>query len=55
MVEHPFRGIKRQLDYVKTRFRGLAKNTAPLVTLFARSNLRIARKHLLTHAGEMRP
>jgi IS5 family transposase len=55
MDEHPFLGIKRQLDYVKTRFRGLTKNTAQLVTLFTRSNLRIARKHLLTHAGEMRP
>lgn len=27
-VEHPFRVIKRQFGYVKTRFRGLAKNTA---------------------------
>lgn len=26
-VEHPFRVIKRQFGYVKTRFRGLAKNT----------------------------
>lgn len=38
-VEHPFRVIKRQFGYVKTRFRGLAKNTAQLVTLFALSNL----------------
>lgn len=29
-VEHPFRVIKRQFGYVKTRFRGLAKNTAQL-------------------------
>jgi IS5 family transposase len=34
-VEHPFRVIKRQFGYVKTRFHGLAKNTAQLVTLFA--------------------
>ena len=27
-VEHPFRVIKRQFGYVKTRFCGLAKNTA---------------------------
>ncbi|GGU69452.1 hypothetical protein GCM10009504_28230 [Pseudomonas laurentiana] len=27
-VEYPFRVIKRQLGYVKTRFRGLTKNTA---------------------------
>ncbi|QJQ11444.1 IS5 family transposase [Pseudomonas putida] len=38
-VEHPFRVIKRQFGYVKTRFRGLAKNTAQLTTLFALSNL----------------
>ena len=31
-VEHPFRVIKRQFGYVKVRFRGLAKNTAQLVT-----------------------
>jgi IS5 family transposase len=53
-VEHPFRVIKRQFGYVKTRLRGLAKNTAQLVTLFALSNLWMARKHLLTHAGEVR-
>ncbi|HIE3913296.1 TPA: IS5/IS1182 family transposase, partial [Pseudomonas aeruginosa] len=40
--------------YVKTRFRGLAKNTAQLVTLFALSNLWMARRHLLTNAGEVR-
>ncbi|MDD0972840.1 IS5 family transposase [Pseudomonas fontis] len=53
-VEHPFRVIKRQFGYVKTRFRGLAKNTAQLVTLFALSNLWMARRHLLSHAGEVR-
>lgn len=52
-VEHPFRVIKRQFGYVKTRFRGLAKNTAQLVTLFALSNLWMARRHLL-NAGEAR-
>lgn len=54
-VEHPFRVIKRQFGYVKTRFRGLAKNTAQLVTLFALSNLWMARRYLLTNAGEVRP
>ena len=54
-VEHPFRVIKRQFGYVKTRFRGLTKNTAQLVTLFALSNLWMARKHLLSNAGEVRP
>ncbi|MGB3002362.1 MAG: IS5 family transposase [Pseudomonas aeruginosa] len=52
-VEHPFRVIKRQFGYVKTRFRGLAKNTAQLMTLFALSNLWMARRHLM-NAGEVR-
>lgn len=38
-----------------TRFRGLMKNTAQRVTLFALSNLWMARRHLLTNAGEVRP
>lgn len=49
--EHPFRVIKRQFGYVKARFRGLAKNTAQLVTLFALSNLWMARRNLLTNVG----
>ncbi|MDO9616451.1 MAG: IS5 family transposase [Pseudomonas sp.] len=53
-VEHPFRVIKRQFGYMKTRFRGLAKNTAQLVTLFALSNLWMARRHLLANTGEVR-
>ena len=53
-VEHPFRVIKRQFGYTKVRFRGLVKNTAQLVSLFALSNLWMARQHLLTNAGEVR-
>lgn len=53
-VEHPFRVIKRQFGYTKVRFRGLAKNTARLVTLFALSNLWTARRQLLANAGEVR-
>ncbi|EGH26640.1 ISPsy2, transposase, partial [Pseudomonas amygdali pv. mori str. 301020] len=34
--------------------RGLAKNTAQMVTLFALSNLWMARRHLLVSAGEVR-
>ena len=45
-VEHPFRVIKRQFDHVKVRYRGLAKNTAQLHTLFALSNLWMVRRHL---------
>ena len=53
-VEHPLRVIKRQFGYTKVRFRGLVKNTAQLVSLFALSNLWMARQHLLTNAGEVR-
>ncbi|WP_437884673.1 IS5 family transposase [Pseudomonas sp. LRF_L74] len=53
-VEHPFRVLKRQFGYSKVRFRGLAKNAAQLVTLFALSNLWMARRQLLTRAGEVR-
>ena len=38
-VEHPFRVIKRQFGFVKVRYKGLKKNAAQLVTLFALSNL----------------
>lgn len=46
-VEHPFRVIKRQFGYTKVRYRGLAKNTAQLTTLFALSNLWMSRKRVL--------
>ena len=49
-VEHPFRVIKRQFGHIKVRYRGLAKNTAQLVTLFALSNLWMVRKRLLNAA-----
>jgi transposase, IS5 family len=45
-VEHPFRVIKRQFGHVKVRYRGLAKNTAQLHTLFALANLWMVRKRL---------
>ena len=53
-VEHPFRVIKRQFGLTKVRFKGLAKNTAHVVTLFALSNLWMARKKLITMMGEVR-
>jgi transposase, IS5 family len=49
-VEHPFRVVKRQFGYVKVKYRGLAKNTANLMTLFALSNLWMARRALLREA-----
>ncbi len=53
-VEHPFRVIKRQFGLVKVRFRGLAKNTAHVVTLFALSNLWMVRKQLMAMTGVVR-
>ena len=54
-VEHPFRVVKRQFGHVKVRYRGLKKNTAQLVTLFALSNLWMARRALLALDGQLRP
>jgi IS5 family transposase len=45
-VEHPFRVLKRQFGHAKVRYRGLAKNTAQLHTLFALANLWMARRKL---------
>lgn len=50
-VEHPFRVVKRQFGYVKVRYRGLKKNTAQLVTLFALSNLWMVRGKLMGVRG----
>ena len=46
-VEHPFRVIKRQFGQLKVRYRGLMKNTRQLHTLFALSNLWMARQRIL--------
>ena len=45
-VEHPFRVIKCQFGFTKVRYKGLAKNTAQLVTLFALSKLWMARHRM---------
>jgi len=50
-VEHPFRVIKCQFGFTKVRYKGLAKNTAQLITLFALSNVWMARRHLLGARG----
>jgi IS5 family transposase len=55
IVEHPFRVVKRQFGFVKVRYRGLAKNTGQIVTLFALANLWLARKRLLPLFGDVRP
>jgi IS5 family transposase len=53
-VEHPFRVIKCQFGLTKVRFKGLAKNTAHVITLFALSNLWMARKKLMEMMGVVR-
>jgi IS5 family transposase len=51
LVEHPFHILKNLFRHRKTRYRGLAKNTAQLHSLFALANLFIARRPLLSPAG----
>ncbi|RQW18358.1 IS5 family transposase [Rhodobacteraceae bacterium CH30] len=46
-VEHPFHIIKNRFGLKKARYRGLAKNTAQMMTLFALANLMIAKRRLL--------
>jgi len=50
-VEHPFRVLKRQFGFTKVRYRGLAKNTAQIVTLCTLSNLWMVRRQLLEAHG----
>ena len=49
-VEHPFHIVKNLFRHKKLRYRGLAKNTAQLHTLFALANLVIVKKILLAQA-----
>ena len=41
-VEHPFHIVKKLFRHRKVRYRGLAKNTAQLFTLFGFANLVLA-------------
>lgn len=54
-VEHAFRVIKRQFGYQNVRYKALVKNTAQILTLFALSKLWMARRSLLTLAGDVLP
>ncbi|WP_157378131.1 transposase, partial [Burkholderia ubonensis] len=45
-VEHPFHVVKNLFRHRKVRYRGLARNTAQLFSLFALANLVIARNRL---------
>ena len=46
-VEHPFHVVKNLFRHRKTRYRGLAKNTAQLFALFGFANLVLAKRALL--------
>ena len=49
-VEHPFRVIKQQFGFQKTRLRGLAKNSCKINVLAALTNLFLARRRLIAVA-----
>ena len=51
-VEHPFHIIKNRFGLKKVRYRGLAKNTAQLMTLFGLANLMIAKRRLLAFSAQ---
>ena len=50
-VEHPFQVIKVRFGHRKVRYRGLAKNTAQLFSLFGLANLLLAKRYLQRLAG----
>jgi transposase, IS5 family len=46
--EHAFHVVKRLWGFTKVRYRGLAKNTARLFTMFALANLYLLRRRLIS-------
>ena len=50
-VEHPFHVVKNRFQHRKTRYRGLAKNTAQMFSLFGLANLMLAKRHLMPVHG----
>ena len=50
-IEHPFHVVKNRFQHRKTRYRGLAKNTAQMFSLFGLANLLLAKRHLLSTIG----
>ena len=54
-VEHPVGIIKNLWGYRKVRYRGLAKNTAHLFTLFALANFQLVRRELALTWEAVRP
>lgn len=52
-VEHPFHVVKNLFKHRKTRYKGLAKNTSQLLTLFGLANLVLARRWLSAADGRV--
>ena len=52
-VEHPFHVVKNLFKHRKTRYKGLAKNTAQLFSLFALTNLVLASRRLLGNDSQV--
>ena len=52
-LEHPFHVVKNLFKHRKTRYKGLVKNTAQLLTLFGLANLVLARRWLLATDGKV--
>ena len=50
-VEHPLHVVKNRFHHRKTRYRGLAKNTAQMFSLFGLANLLLAKRHLIPITG----
>ena len=51
-VEHPFHIMKNLFGMKKVRYKGLAKNTAQLFTLFGLANLLIAKRRLFARRAQ---
>ncbi|MBB6596925.1 IS5 family transposase [Ralstonia solanacearum] len=52
-VEHPFHVIKNLFGHRKVRYKGLAKNTAQLFSLFGLANLVLAKRQLMDSPGSI--
>jgi len=52
-VEHAFHVLKNRFGHKKARYKGLAKNTAQLYTLFGLVNLALAKNKLLNPQGTL--
>lgn len=54
-VEHPFHVVKNLFRHRKVRYRGLAKNTAQLFTLFGFANLVLAGRRFTITETQVAP